>query len=266
MLSKIAVSAITALLLLISVDSSHAQAFRTWVSGLGNDANLCTRTAPCATFMEAIAKTAVGGEISVLDPGGFGAVTITKSISIVSEGSEGSILGCGTTGIIINSATAVVNIHGLFIEGCGNGGISPGLSGIRIVAAASVHIRKTLIRGFTEDTADTYGITVENSGTTRVFVSDSTISNNLRGIRLRPAPNGTSIVTLDNVKVEKNNTGIVLRKTTGATSEMWLNNSVITNNSTGLSVASGTTLNSFGNNVIANNNTDGAPTATIPLR
>ena len=61
---------------------ASAQATRTWISGVGDDANPCSRTAPCKTFAGAISKTAEGGEINALDPGGYGAVTITKSITI----------------------------------------------------------------------------------------------------------------------------------------------------------------------------------------
>src|SRR5438105_4704274 len=91
---------------LISTPSLFAQATRTWVSGVGDDANPCSRTAPCKTFAGAISKTAVGGEINVLDPGGFGAVTITKSITIDGGGSFGSILSSLTNGITINAADA----------------------------------------------------------------------------------------------------------------------------------------------------------------
>src|SRR5205809_5695698 len=84
------------------VSLAQAQATRTWVSGVGDDANPCSRTAPCKTFAGAISKTAGGGEISVLDPGGFGAVTITKSITIDGTGMLSSILAASTTGIIIN--------------------------------------------------------------------------------------------------------------------------------------------------------------------
>src|SRR6266550_3184428 len=90
--------AIMAFTLMIS-SSAQAQATRTWVSGVGDDANPCSRTAPCKTFAGAISKTAVGGEIDALDPGGFGAVTVTKSITL-----DGccitSILASGTTGVI----------------------------------------------------------------------------------------------------------------------------------------------------------------------
>src|SRR3982750_5050547 len=77
------------------------RATRTWVSGVGDDANPCSRTAPCKTFAGAISKTAAGGEINVLDPGGFGAVTITKSISIIST-FEAGVLVSGTNGIVLN--------------------------------------------------------------------------------------------------------------------------------------------------------------------
>src|SRR6266513_6517543 len=86
----------------LNVMPAQAQATRTWVSGVGDDANPCSRTAPCKTFAGAISKTAAGGEISVLDPGGFGAVTITKSITIDGTGMLGSILAAGTTGINVN--------------------------------------------------------------------------------------------------------------------------------------------------------------------
>src|SRR5260370_26997709 len=81
---------------------SQAQATRTWVSGVGDDVNPCSRTAPCKTFAGAISKTAINGEIDVLDPGGFGAVTITKSITLDGTGTFGSILASGSNGININ--------------------------------------------------------------------------------------------------------------------------------------------------------------------
>ena len=82
---------------------AQAQATRTWVSGVGDDVNPCSRTAPCKTFAGAISKTAANGEISVLDPGGFGAVTITKSITLNGEGTLAGILNAGTNGVIVSS-------------------------------------------------------------------------------------------------------------------------------------------------------------------
>jgi hypothetical protein len=108
---------LSAATLAAAASPAAAQATRTWVSGVGDDANPCSRTAPCKTFAGAISKTAAGGEISVLDPGGFGAVTITKSISLVADGAEGGILAALSHGIIINAgANDIVNIRGLVIE------------------------------------------------------------------------------------------------------------------------------------------------------
>src|SRR5437773_12323348 len=96
---------------------ASAQATRTWVSGVGDDVNPCSRTAPCKTFAGAISKTATGGEINTLDSGGYGAVTIKKSITIDGTGSMSSILAAGTTGIIIDltdpkDAAKTVRIRG----------------------------------------------------------------------------------------------------------------------------------------------------------
>src|SRR3989449_1514048 len=118
--------AATLLLVCLWSGGAQAQATRTFVSGVGNDANPCSRTAPCKTFAGAISKTAAGGEINCLDPGGFGAVTITKSLTISCDYTEGGVLVSGTNGIVINAAaTDVVTLKGLDIEGLGTG-----LSGI----------------------------------------------------------------------------------------------------------------------------------------
>src|ERR671914_454860 len=90
-----------ALLAVATASAASAQATRTWVSGVGDDVNPCSRTAPCKTFAGAISKTAAGGEINCLDPGGFGTISITKSITIVCRGSQGSILASLTNGIVI---------------------------------------------------------------------------------------------------------------------------------------------------------------------
>src|SRR5712664_352314 len=109
---------------------AQAQATRTWVSGVGDDANPCSRTAPCKTFAGAISKTAACGEIDALDPGGFGTVTITKSITIDGTGTLAGILAAGTFGITINvgATTEVVTIRGLTIDGA-----CTGISGIRVL-------------------------------------------------------------------------------------------------------------------------------------
>src|SRR6478752_4772437 len=117
----------------------YGQASRTWISGVGDDANPGSRTAPCKTIAGAISKTAAGGEIDALDPGGFGAVTITKSITISGEGTLASVLASGTSGIIVNNATAVpivVTLRNLSINGAGTGASGAtvtGLNGIRML-------------------------------------------------------------------------------------------------------------------------------------
>src|SRR5580693_2429120 len=104
-----------------------AQATRTWVSGVGDDANPCSRTAPCKTFAGAISKTATGGEINVLDPGGFGALTITKSITVSATGVTAGVLVSGTNGFVIVAPGAQVILKGLDFDGLGTG-----LNGVRV--------------------------------------------------------------------------------------------------------------------------------------
>src|SRR5437016_1896205 len=136
-------SAVTTIgLVLVAALSAQAQATRTWVSGVGDDANPCSRTAPCKTFAGAISKTASAGEINVLDPGGFGAVTITKPITISSEGFEAGVLVSGTNGIVVNvpNATDVVVIRGLDIEG-----LTTGLSGITVLTGGTIQVEKCTI-------------------------------------------------------------------------------------------------------------------------
>src|SRR3954463_5239202 len=95
-----------ALIALALPASASAQATRTWVSGVGDDVNPCSRTAPCKTFAGAISKTANGGEIDALDPGGFGTITITKAITIDGTGTFASILNSGVNGVNVNVTTA----------------------------------------------------------------------------------------------------------------------------------------------------------------
>jgi hypothetical protein len=189
---------------------ASAQATRTWVSGVGDDVNPCSRTAPCKTFAGAISKTAAKGAINVLDPGGFGVVTITKSISIEGQNSLSAVLGAGTNGIIINAAgTDVVTLRGLVIDGFGTG-----LNGIRILNASVVHIENCTIQNFVNR-----GIDVENTaGPVQVFVRDTIIRNNFLGgagtpgisggVLLRPTASGSVKAFFDNVHIDQNEFGL----------------------------------------------------------
>ena len=186
---------------------AHAQATRTWVSGVGDDANPCSRVAPCKTFAGAISKTTVSGEINCLDPGGFGAVTITKSITIACEGVIAGIVASGTNGVVVNAPGGVVVLHGLDIDGTGTG-----LAGINIVAASAVQLHKSRIRNFNAANNNGWGITAAPTAATRIDVTDSIISNNGSastggGIRIRPTEAGTVTGALSQVKV-LNNAGV----------------------------------------------------------
>src|SRR5437588_2830690 len=124
---------------------ASGQATRTWVSGVGNDANPCSRTAPCKTFAGAISKTAASGEINCLDPGGFGAVTITKAITIACEGVTAGVVVPGTNGIIVNAGVNDnVTLRGIDINGAGTG-----LNGIRFLAGKALIVDNCQIYGFT---------------------------------------------------------------------------------------------------------------------
>jgi len=181
---------------------AYAQATRTWVSGVGDDVNPCSRTAPCKTFAGAISKTAAGGEINCLDPGGFGAVTINKSLVIDCHYTEGGALA-GGNGIVVNAgASDVVVIRGLDIFG-----VNPPTHGVRIIAGGSVIIEECVIRRF--NAASSFGVSFQPTGATKLYISNSTISQNGSGatgggINVQPTGVGTAMVWLNNVRVLNN--------------------------------------------------------------
>lgn len=184
---------------LVGSSAAYAQATRTWVSGVGDDANPCSRTAPCKTFAGAISKTAAGGEISVLDPGGFGGVTITKSITINGEGTlAGILVGAGTTGVIVNAAAAdVITLRNISIHGVG------AANGIRFLAGGTLIVDRVDISGI-----GTTGIDVESStANARVVISDTTIRGGTNGIQVTN-PGGGVVVAVDRTSIRKATTGI----------------------------------------------------------
>jgi hypothetical protein len=198
-------------LLLLAAAPAHAQASRTWVSGVGDDANPCSRTAPCKTFAGAISKTAVNGEINCLDPGGFGAVTITKSITIDCHEVFASILFSGTNGVNIpfssfaaNDARKTVRLRNINFNG-----VDTGIIGIRItgaVAGTTVIIEDCLIDGMFGGTAN--GISDERTGGGELYIANTTVRNaGANGILISPgggaAPAAGQRInaSLDNVSV-----------------------------------------------------------------
>jgi hypothetical protein len=202
-----------------SVTPVFAQATRTWVSGVGDDANPCSRTAPCKTFAGAISKTATNGEINVIDPGGFGAVSITKSITIDGYGPMSSILAAGTNGVIINTtdANATVTLRNLSINGA-----TSGLNGIRILSAKSVIVENLEIFGFRSGTGR--GISDERTAANGVLtVINTTFTDNLgAGIYA----NGPIVGQANNVRINRNGLGLIV----SGGGQMAVRDSAISNN------------------------------------
>jgi hypothetical protein len=172
----------------LPTSSAHAQATRTWVSGVGDDVNPCSRTAPCKTFAGAISKTAAGGEINCIDPGGYGTLTITKSITIDCGGTIGSVLNSGgINGFVVNdSATATPNsinvvIRNVSINGAGT---TLGANGIRFTSGRSLSVEN---------------VTIENASGAGIDVNKTTFGS----------------LTVRNVTFDKMPIGIRLTTTTG---------------------------------------------------
>jgi hypothetical protein len=224
------------LILLIAVTTSlslSAQATRTWVSGVGDDVNPCSRTAPCKTFAGAISKTAAGGEINAIDPGGFGAVTITKSITINGAGTLASILSSGVSGVIINAAsTDKIFLRDIHINGNSNGTT---VHGVRIISAGSVVIENCLISNIGNATSS-HGIVLQNSTTTEVNVVNTTIRNIAgHGIFTNTGAGFQSRLVLDGVNViDAAQNGVTLNANTLAVIS---NSSFTQNTNAGLGVS-----------------------------
>ena len=245
---------------------AQAQATRTWVSGVGDDVNPCSRTAPCKTFAGAISKTADGGEINCIDSGGFGAVTITKSITIDGAGVLAGILAAGTNGVNVNDSgsgapqTKIVRLRNLSINGAGTG-----VNGVNITSARTVYIENCVITGFKSGNATTSdGIEINftaGSGVFNVSVKDTIIENNSGdGIR-QSTTVGTLNCYYDNLVIAGNLKGLEALGGTGN-----LSRSVVDNNSTeGVSVANGAVVNASSNQVTSNGNGFNAIAGTIRL-
>jgi Periplasmic copper-binding protein (NosD) len=189
---------------------AYAQASRTWVSGVGDDVNPCSRTAPCKTFAGAISKTVTGGEINCLDPGGFGALTITKSLVIDCQGTFGSVLAAGSNAITVNVPSGFVTLRSLTLNGLLNDPSGAhGLIGISITAAQTVFIEDCVVEGFS-----THGISDTRSIGGNLFVRNTVVRNNISsgsnaaGFNLAAA--SPTNVVLENVHVLANNFGVLV--------------------------------------------------------
>jgi hypothetical protein len=245
---------------------AHAQATRTWVSGVGNDANPCSRTAPCKTFAGAITKTADGGFINIIDPGGFGAVTITKSVTIDGDGSHSGVLASLTTGIIINGVGAKVTLRNLSLESPSVTNL--GTIGVNVVQAAEVHVENCWIGRFSS-----HAIQFNPSGAGgELFVNDLTAISN--------GGSAVSVVTgrasVNRLNAYSNDAGVFVRgnaiatvrdstavggsvgfgANTVASAVLNLENVTTTHNANGILVAAGATVR-VSNSMIVSNVTNG---------
>jgi hypothetical protein len=249
---------------LVGSAPAYAQATRTWISGVGDDANPCSRTAPCKTFAGAISKTAATGEINCLDSGGFGGVTITKSITLSCEGVTGGILIAATNGITINAGpNDVVRIRGLDLEGLST--IGGALSGINVLNVGALYVTNVKINGFggTGLAAGSLGFGISftpGSNATLVLDNVELIRNgntgsptNSGGLLIRPAAGVTASVSITN-SVLANNSNAGIRADTlaaGAVVNVAISNSAIANSGTGLLASADTGLGTV--SVVANN-------------
>ena len=268
------------------VAPAYAQATRTWISGVGDDVNPCSRTAPCKTFAGAISKTAAGGEINCLDPGGFGAVTITKSIALICDYTEGGISASGFQGIVVNAGlNDVVFISGLDIEG-----INSATNGINFINGKALHVRHTIIRGTTANGINFAPTTTSAS----LVVQDSVIADGVGGILVKPAAGFNATGSITDTQMDRNTFGLrvedrgkitVVRSTasnnsangmlvvaTAAPAEINVVSSVSANNGTNgfqTNGAGGATIRllntgSFANNIGVNTTPGGTIAGTTP--
>src|SRR5258707_6591792 len=190
---------------------ANAQATRTFVSGVGNDADPCSRTAPCKTFAGAISKTFINGEIDCLDPGGFGTLTITKSITIDCTGTLGSVLASGTNGFNINIPVnandpfRTVRLRGITINGTGPSGTigtRTGLKGISITQAANVILEDIVISDFSQQ-----GVNDARTAAGKLIIRNSVIRNNT-GTGINAAGASGNTTSIDNVHSINNAFGV----------------------------------------------------------
>ncbi|ESY72702.1 right-handed parallel beta-helix repeat-containing protein [Mesorhizobium sp. M1050] len=294
---------------------ASAQATRTWVSGVGDDANPCSRTAPCKTFAGAISKTATSGEINCLDPGGFGTVTITKSITIDCKTTEGGVLSSLVNGVVVNTpAGSVVHLRGLDIDGAGNG-----LDGVRMIGQGQLHIEDSNIERVTSNgveflangnselyisntriaEAGAEGVLIKTSGAIGInaILSKVEITNSGSGILVDGTGNTLAMnMTLTNSLVSGNTGNGVTVKSVAAASSVrativgttisanagvgvnangaaasgsgsaiaFLGGSAVFGNVTGVSNTGSGAVQSFKNNMISGNITDGTPITAFP--
>jgi hypothetical protein len=269
--------------LLLMAQPLFAQATRTWVSGVGDDANPCSRTAPCKTFAGAISKTAANGEINALDAGGFGGVTITKSITISGDAAMAGILVAATNGITINAGpTDVVHLRNLVLDGLGP--IGGSLAGVKVLQAGLVTLENLQIFGFSTHGVElvpalavgSLNVSIHNVKIIQTVGSGVQVDGSSRNVvmsasdlRIHGATVGVNAVV--NASVDLHNSRINFATTAGVAASaagavVRLSDTSVNGNALGLSTASGGQIVSYNNNRLRGNTVDGTPTSTIYQR
>jgi hypothetical protein len=213
---------------------------------VGDDANPCSRTAPCKTFAGAISKTAAGGEIDCLDPGGFGAVTITKSMTIDCGTFAGGILNAGgVSGVIVNTAAASdkVILRNLAINGTISTSPGPGANGVRwINLGQELHLDRVVITG-----DSTIGVDVNKTSAGTLYIKNSYFTEVPTGLSVTSTV-ATLTAIVDSSYFSGMASGCVIAKTNAA---ITVSNSVLTSCFVGLSAASSGSIINASNNVIS---------------
>ena len=247
LLSLIIVGGLVAVSATSAARAQSASLSQTWVSGTGSDANTCVRTAPCATFASAIAKTAIGGSIGCVDPGDFGPFTISKSISVICSNVLASITAPSGTAITINGGAAdKVVISGIVING-----LATGTYGIAIFKSGDVLIDDVGIRG------EKIGVILQPTGPAVSFqINRSTIGSNNFGFYVTSA-SGVGLVAgeiRDSLLQTNANTGVYLTAAGLPGAGVTIDNSVLGSNLTAISV-NGASLVNLRGTVVSNNGT-----------
>jgi hypothetical protein len=260
----LAAALLTSVLSLGLVGSAAGQATRTWVSGVGDDLNPCSRTAPCKTLAGAISKTAAGGEINAIDSAGYGTLTITKAITIDFAGVHGSVLNSGVTGFTVNAGAADdVVLRNLSINGVAPVAVPPpdqcqfnGLHGIRVLNARSV-----LVEDVTIARQRTAGITVAPTATDpQVLVHRSTVGDVCGpGVDVAPGPGRRSSVMVSGGAIQ--GTAVAVRVADGGTATV--TGTSIFGNALGLQALGTGVLSAYADARLFGNLADGAPTQLL---
>jgi hypothetical protein len=238
-------NAIAVVIFTLTVTSlAQAQASRTWVSGVGDDVNPCSRTAPCKTFAGAISKTAANGEIDALDPGGFGTLTVTKSITLDGQGTLASILNSGgINGINLNDSAAAaprtsnLTVRNLSINGAGT---SAGLNGIRWISGRTLIVKNVDISNQTGNGIEASSVVVPSIGDlrARMFVTNTDFTNLTGATSAGINASATSAyfsVAVDRVHTARVPIGMKIGSNTFPT----VRHSMFTNGTTGIEMVSG---------------------------